>query len=821
MITWNIYINDILVDEPQGWNDVIIRISRHDEWHGIFFEASQTSLTFYGTGADMLKTEKQENGLSATATFRAESVCGETVDVLEGNFDFGTYEESCGDSCLVKISIEKSGCTMVLNNRYDQKVDLSKSTAFDNTTLLPTYPGLSSIIELEAQQIYIVNEANMDDTAITAIITDDPFFVDCTGFNEYVGYITVPLPDIVNESFGVFTTASTIDVAECGESSGSRPPYPDFPTTVATADLAAEIDCALEDVVVTYRVKGECNATMSGPNNPTVAAFVNLYKLPSGADSITGWVLLDSTALISLLATGTDTFDVSNTISVTMAPGDFIHWGVGFGSHAVSQVSYCDVTFDPECTFKIVASATCESTMAKTSLINEAGARIVEAITDSCMTFKSDYYGRTDSLPYSSTVDGCGSLRVISNGLRIRNADPDKHFISLQDFFNGLRGIDNIGIGIESNTINNTGEWVRFEPVEYFYQDVSILSLPSIPNALNKLQASMAYSKISVGYQQWEVEKFNGLNEFNSNKEFRTSTITINNTLDAVSPFVAGGIPIEVTRQQTFAISGAADTKYDDETFIICTDRNGYYSVEFSAAGNSMTFETPGNGFEFLIATITIVGSVSNNGLRTILSTSLSSLSGNRTTVLIVFNGGATIDETATGVTFTGIISNGMFVEKNNITSPVNIYSPTTAYNWRIRPLYNLMRWFKSIASIYINLSSTTSKIFFNSGTGNYQAEGQLTTPDSCALENKVLAENTDLTKNDFISTDNVPLFKPEIVDFTYPLSISDYLLIKANPYGYLNIQCGNGDYEKAFIKSIDYKPAQGEAAFTLIKKWQ
>jgi len=541
----------------------------------------------------------------------------------------------------------------------------------------------------------------------------------------------------------------------------------------------------------------------------------------SGSVTLTNTVATEFDAKGDLVVgTGADTFDSSNTLALSMQAGDFIYFGLRFVTSDNSEISSSDITFDAGTFFKISAAATCENSISNASLVNEAGARIVEAITDSCMTFKSDYYGRTDSQPYESQTDGCGSLRVISNGLQIRNAESQKHFISLQDFFNGLRGIDNIGMGIEANTETNSGEWVRMEPVEYFYQDRLLLSLPSIPDASNKMEPIMAYSKVSIGYQEWEVEKVNGLNEFNSNKEFRTSLKTINNNLDALSPFIAGGIPIEVTRQQSFATSGAADTKFDNDTFIICVNRQAEYEVEFSAAGNSMEFETSGNGQEFLVANITIVGSSSNDGTRVILSTALSNLPNNRTTVLIVFNGGVTVDETAVAVTFTGIISNGFFVEKNNITSPANIFSPSTAYNWRIRPFYNLMRWFKSIAHVYINMANTTSQLFFTSGTGNYEAEGRLTTPDPCDLENKVLAENDNLNKNDYIGTGAVPLLKPETVTFTYPLSVADYITIKANPYGYLNIQCGNGNFEKAFIKSIEYKPVQGEAAFTLIKKW-
>src|SRR5690606_22240375 len=133
------------------------------------------------------------------------------------------------------------------------------------------------------------------------------------------------------------------------------------------------------------------------------------------------------------------------------------------------------------------------------------------------------------------------------------------------------------------------------------------------------------------------TEGLKGLDEFNSNKEFRTSLVNINNTLDVTSPFIAAGYVIEQTRQQSYADSGGADSKYDNDVFIICVERDAY----------------------------------------------------------------------------------GYKVEQGNINNAANIFSPNTAYNWRIRPWYNLMRWWKSIAQSYINLVNTTSRLFFSSGTGN------------------------------------------------------------------------------------------------------
>lgn len=741
MIDWHFYINGTEVTEPQGWADVVINVSRDDNWHGVFFEASQTTLTFYDDGADLLRAEKAANGLASSASFRAEAVCGEIVDVIEGSFDFGTYREKCGVLCGVEITTEKTGCLMTLRNRYEQKVNLQKETASNNTTLLQHYSALDFEIDMLPQKLGLGAQANTGLAPISGDIRGDINFTDSDGFNNYIGWISPAFPNVTNESFGEFNTVPILLVAGPLDGVPNRPPYPTFPTAVGTATLIGDIACDLEDNEATFRMKGSASATFSGSG--AVSGNLRLLKLPNGLDGTVAanWQMLYTTLLFSRTTNGTTTFDTGDvTAALTINQGDFIYFGISTRGSSLPNISTFTIVQDIESYYSLTAKATCDPTESFVSMVNEIGSRLVESITDSCMDMKSDYYGRTDSQPYTSSGDGCGSLRVLTNGRKLRRALESNHFISLKEYFDGLRGIDNIGMGIEDNPAVTGRKWMRVEPVEYFYQDELIMRCPSIPEAESPLEPKMGYSIIKIGYQEWEVNRVNGLNEFNSNREYKTSLPTINNTLDATSNFVAGGIPIEITRQQAFATTGAADTRYDDDTFIICVSRGGYF----------------------------------------------------------------------------------MQVEQGNIDNSAGVFDPPTTYNWRIRPMSNLMRWFKSIAHIYNNLSNTISKVFFSSGTGNYTAEGELATPDACKIEATVIAENANLSLIDFAdAADAQPIYRPETVSFKYPMSVNEYLRIIGNPYGYIEYQCGSGSFEKGFIKTIQYKPVAGEAVITLIKKWQ
>lgn len=736
-MTWMFYIDELEIDEPIGFAELTIRMKRDENWHGIFFEAATSDLSFYGPAADYLRSKKENEGFAAEVTFRAVSSCDDSVDTLRGRLDFRQYKETCDNDCLVTMPVEQDGCIMTLRNKYDQKVDLDNPKSFNGLTNLPDYHGLDITLPLTPKEILVQNHADQVDE-IVEDVTQQTGQWDCALCTDdgFTAYFLPAFENITFSSFGTFNPSPFPRMFRfCG--ANNHPPYPDD-TTMNTEELISQIRCDISDAALTFRLQGNIQQDVFGGGDPGVYFRVKVFRLPVGGDpgncSIPGdWVDEYSVDLINTqgMGSGTFEFDLSGTIPLSLTQGDLVSFGMVMFVNRFSQINdfiwtqYAGTNF-----LDISGSAVCEETDTQASLVHEAGSRIIEAITDRCYTMKSDYYGRTDSQPYAPDEDGCGGLRVITSGLKIRDAENPKHFISLKEYFEGLNAIDNIGLGIEDDE-------VRIEPVEYFYQNRETKRISLIPKVSNELDQNQAYSVIKIGYEKWEVEQINGLGEFNSNKEFRTSLSNISNVKELQSKFVAGGYAIEVTRQQSFQETGAADTSYDNETFIIVVRRTAY----------------------------------------------------------------------------------GYTPEIGNIASASNIFSPETAYNWRIRPWYNLMRWWKSIAQSYTNFASSVNRLFFSSGTGNLEASGRLAPYDSCALENGVKAENKDMLQNDF-TTLPYPLWKPETINFECPMSLKEFNEIKEQPYGFISVQCGTGDYEQGFIINILFKPVKGTADITLRKKW-
>lgn len=717
MIEWVFHIDDLEIGEPLGFRDIVIRAKRDENLHGIFFEASTSDLTFYGEAGRYLQEKKRLLGFAAEVNFRAVAVCGQENDVLSGRLDFRRYKSSCGNECMVTLPVEMEGCTMTLRNRYDQKVDLSSNKAFDGMTVLPNYSGLNFPMDLPAQELK---------AAVEGYVVDEGDVVDLEIFPGETQHFWVR-PTYGRALYESINESQLAPSVFAGSDNGLN----DFVLSPVVL-LDDTIDCFDGTFNYQIRIKGSYDYTIvrdTPISNFDVQGFI---KVGYGSDfnaltELHSETLFSHSNMDAVDLNGTFDFTYSGTIPLTTGEGLHIFFSSIATEHG-DLFGPRTVTFDKETYINIYANKSCPPTEAVVSLIHETAARITEAITDKCLTVKSDYYGRTDSEPYAASADGCGSLRVLSSGLRIRKAENPTHFLSLKDLFDGLNPIDNIGMGIEEN-------YLRIEPTEYFYQDTEIIRMPAIPKAETTAVDSEAYSIVKVGYKKWETEGVNGLDEFNSNKEFRTSLKNISNTLDITSNFIAGGYPIEHTRQQSFADSGGADTKYDNDTFIISVEREAY----------------------------------------------------------------------------------GYKVEQGNVINGANMYSPSTVYNWRIRPFYNLMRWWKSIAQSYANLANTESKIIFSAGTGNIEAEGELST-SYCKLEARVKAENDDLLRNDFAVPPS-PIWKPDNIKFTYPMSLREFNLVKANPYGYVFYQCGD-EFKKAFIMDLLYKPSKGEADLTLRLKW-
>ena len=582
------FLNDFAAHEPIGWQDFELSLKRDDKTHGIQFEASTGTLRFYGESAQYLIDQKNLYGIKADVIFTAQEFCNDPYvpfEEISGRLNFGKFRSTCGTQCTVEIPLEEQGCKVVFKNKYDQKVDVDSATASDSFTPLPQYSALGIRLTMPTKALQ---------SAVDGSVSEDDNVVE---FQETIGTgdgNVIVRANYATERYNNIQTGQLVAVGNWDSDQS-----PDFPISPQLL-LEDVITCFEGGFDIESNYKGSLSLTHVGGVNSAEVEFVKHQIIAwdaTGDITVDGIVLAEET-----LFDGSETplpfslnFDTNLSVNTAIAEGTGIYAVIRivFAEGLGDQVNFV-FTFDTDTYFTLNAVKRCPGTEADAYLVHETLSRIAENITNGCIRVQSQYYGRTDSEPFAFDADGCGGLRMLTSGLKIRNAPDGKFFASMKEVLEGLNAIDNIGFDIAADA-DIPGHYImRVEQVGYFYQDEEVFVIDNIPQGTLEVQEQMHYSKINVGYKKWEVEGVNGLDEYNSTREYRTNLDVVSNTLDITSSLIAGGYPYEITRQQNFAETGAADTKFDNEIFILTLVRNAYdFDVEQGNVDNASGFFDP------------------------------------------------------------------------------------------------------------------------------------------------------------------------------------------------------------------------------------
>jgi hypothetical protein len=754
MIDWSFILNpdtdNLEVEEPAGWSDGDFVVQRDPVFHGVSIMYGSRDLTFEGLAAEIIKEEYDNNGTEGATTLRVTFTCDDVVQYSEDfALDYNTYQEQCGAGCTVSISFEQKGCFQKVAGNIDKVIDVDKTKAIDDTTDLDTYDWLRREITLPAVGLKLQDKALGGKDGHTKVLTDDIDW-ECSGCinASWFGWLMPGLPETKYSSLGSFVTSSGFEhIRYYG--ANNIPPY-QYITTINTTELLNDIRCELSNGMASFRVKGSVEVGATDWDGGFLMRL-KLFRLPAGLDETNqaNWQELYSQDAVDISEPGTYTYDLADSFPIDIAQGDKFTFGFFYQIGRYNEVDFINLSQDPSPEdaptnfLDITALSICEDSQAFVYAVHELLSRLTESMSNKCLKLESEYYGRTDSQPTAYERDGCGSLRVLTSGLYIRRAETPSLSMSLKTALQGLRAIDNIGYALQENSAGE--DVLKVEPATYFFQDVEVIRLPLVSSALKTVNIEEVIGEIKSGYTNWEPEAINGLDEFNSTREHRLILDNAKTVLDILCEFVAASSVWEITRQQSFAETGAADTKYDNNIFIACMVRDGSYYLYLH-------------------------------------------------------------DELA--------------VEQGGILDPSNIVDPDTVYNFRISPFRNLLRWYKSIIGSY-RVVDPTKKIKFVAGTGNVLASGYLS--DDCAIESQVAhAENEDITSDDIRTLeDSTPLFRPENITFEYPLSLNDFLTIRANPYGYISYQCGTGEWLKGYIRKVSYRIGRGNSTIELRSKYE
>ena len=570
-----------VIAEPVGWAETEIVIKRNKEYHGIFFEYSLNKLRYHGTAFTILKGAYETSGIDAEAELLIEYKCADSDTYDEfyvGKFAFNQIKIEEGNGCYIEIPIEQIGCVNTFLNRKDQKVNLNSNEDFDGNALT-AYTGLNEVLQFPPKEILLKNKYELiPETDLD--FTDD--IVRNTGVNQNYYFAFT-----YNETFNEIPTSDSIF------NIGKNDPNDDVP--VFTFDKWAEnydglvritaisqLKCFSLSYDLDIRLKGVFT-DFSVSTRQYDAYFVLRY-----GSSQNGYTDVLLTPNFGFNSNGFNiyNFDITYSGTINLEYGDSIYVFCSLTNYSyLTSQSFFNTTFVfEEAEITVDTLSLCESTQSKVSYINEALSRTVEAITNDCVRVKSDYYGRTNSQPYSSAVNGCGGLRVITDGLNIRkklltDGSVPPITVSFDDMINGLDPIDCIGYGLEDDPARPNNKLIRIEPFDYFYDFSTSLTLKGVNAIETTVDESRIYSQINIGYQKWESEEYNGLDEINTKRTYRTVLNSAKNTLNKLSQFITSGYALEITRRQG---TNSNDWRFDNDIFLVQLKKVGIGTfVEF------------------------------------------------------------------------------------------------------------------------------------------------------------------------------------------------------------------------------------------------
>lgn len=404
--------------------------------------------------------------------------------------------------------------------------------------------------------------------------------------------------------------------------------------------------------------------------------------------------------------------------------------------------------------------------------VHESLARLVEYYTNNCLTVRTSYFGRTNSLEgaddsdyqnriscyppvidcplpsiftpeyllsfqtgtHSGSVcptDGCGAYEIITSGNLLREWTK-ACYTNLADMVQSLDAIHNIGIGYSDGEPGV----IRVERYEYFYkQDVVMeIEIDLIKSKYSRsIYSQNYYKKYVAGYTDNFIKDYvNSIDEFNTRREYTLPITNTSNSMDKRCLYIASGYTIEYQRRQRYT----STTDFDSSVFIVCVESD-MLSVELGINNPSWCGTT----------------------------------------------------------------------QPNYPQTPDGIIDPLSVYNWRIRPQYNAARnlsfflptlWRSpvkelrfSFGEVHYNISGDEPGSHSGCDVGyDYVNSTEFSTCEASDVST-IWVNNPSLTQQKIIN---------EMIEFNYPLTPSEFELLRSNPYSQIKV---NG--ERFYIMDIKY----------------
>lgn len=588
--------------DPVGWDTLGKTVKRDMKWHGVFFEYTP-KLKFIKDGKNLVHYFYEKYGIEAELILiinKYNPVTRVYEHDYTGRFNLTTINIS---TLYAECNIEQTGFLQKLKNRQDVKVDLKSLITQGGKAITPN-TNETVDVELHSKALKkLLNHLTTNQTIFpnsgTPEVSVNPMNVN----DDY--YSIISLDEItVNE----FQYVPTSQLPQAG--------FFDYPTQITQDNVVSDLKYNfLAFEAGSYSIDLRIKIMLKDPSGDVEGGFSAEWFIAYGPqDSLTTISLgLDSGVSGGVLVPSYFIYDKSLVHNFTMDVGDRLYiYGKVRRPSVGSTDKWTVMGKVNDCKINLTGLTIIPATTRPLFLQHESLSRIIESITDEPDSFRSAYYGRTDSEPTAYPEDGGGSLRGLASGKIIRGfplAGNSTH-INLKDAIESCLAIDGVGIGIETT---GNKQRVRMEQLNYFYSPVRVAQFPYVKDIEKSVADDFIYNELEAGYDKWANEELNNLDEFNTKREFTLPITQIKKRLILKAPWSASGYTIEFLRRDPYKEGTNKDNDRDNDNFVIQLRRESGELVtdkdeDFAELNNLISPETVYN------AKLSVMRNIKRNG---------------------------------------------------------------------------------------------------------------------------------------------------------------------------------------------------------------
>lgn len=775
MAGWKFFLDGNEVEEPIGWDAIEFTAIRMES-HGID-QPFSTEVNFYDKGARYIKKIYDQYFINQPIEIQIISdtiVDGQPYE-FNGFLNLAIYEEfnSCDtDTFSVKVGIIDDEFREQFKSRQDIEIDLSVDKDLNGDAI---DSQVFDTIRMHKQDLYLVAQGGT---------TPENNFGDYWKWNYIDGWS--------RDQFDDSRFASVIPIIwqknDFKAQFGSAIDYNGLPFTYNNAffvnnqNVTRTINVSLSFIYTIYFPVASAFGT-GDPDGQTMNGEFTLMVI-SGSNTIEQQITIHNTPLVVYQNSSVINVPFSSTTTIVVPPGRRViacaQWGEQGGFKR-----YVDYYYIPQLWGYLEAIFLVRNVCASITEIYSGG------YGSFCQTLTIEKYlrriiykltGENNKLisdAFSQSNDGCYWNNALTNGLRIRNAStinsvtygcepPEVESVyqlktTWKKTFEDLDRIFCLGWAFEWNG----AEWkIRVEPREYFYQNVINNEFTNVAEVTQSVKVDLLSNNINLGFtDNWKNIATSGAWAIHTDRNYFIANKAMNDNssarLDIRSNIIAEGYAIEFSRRLINFTddSASSDRPNDYDIFIIWLNRNELTIDDVEDSEYAIEGETG----------------------------------------LAIFNPGE------------------VSMSSNRITtsnSPLN-----AIYNVYHTPARIAARWWKVLG---MNTYGMVQPIM-QYQVGQYQTSYSSAISDSVEScqqfpSNYLIAENSNIYALLLRITERDYLFKPIEIEFKYPQSLCDFLILAdQQPYGKVRVESGSL-IVSGYITNIANQPEDNSGGTTSFK---